>query len=48
MGADGLSEQLDAQLRISKEAGAEPDQASAPELDLTPLQLLLKLCDQQV
>ncbi len=48
MCAEGLSQQLDAKLHISEEDGVEPEQAAVPEQDLTPLQLLLKLCDQQV
>jgi len=46
--ADGLTEQLDAKLQISEEAEAVPEQAAVPEEDLTPLQQLLKLCDQEV
>lgn len=46
--ADGLTEQLDAKLQISEEAEAVPEQAAVPAEDLTPLQQLLKLCDQEV
>ena len=46
--ADEISQQLNAKLRISEEARVLPEQARVPEEDLTPLQQLLKLCDQQV
>ena len=48
MTADRLTEHLDAKLQIPEKAEALPKQAAAPEQDLTPLQQLLKLCDQEV
>ena len=46
--AEEISQQLDAQLHISEEARVLPEQAHTHEEILTPLQQLLKLCDQQV
>jgi hypothetical protein len=46
MHADALTQQLDAKLRITEEL--VPEQALTPAEDLSPLQELLRLCDQQV
>jgi hypothetical protein len=46
MRADALNQQLDAKLCITEEL--VPEQALTPTEDLSPLQQLLRLCDQQV
>ena len=46
MHADALTQELDAKLRITEEL--VPEQALTPTEDLSPLQQLLRLCNQQV